>query len=175
MTDKIKTGCAGLDEVLYGGIPTNTISVIMGAPGAGKTILAEQIAFSNATADAPALYLTTMSEPLEKFIVHGQSYGFFDQEKIGTSVFFEDLGLMLREHGVEKLSEIITDLLVARRARFVFIDSFKALNELMEPRQRRNLYLIWLRSCPLMTAPVFDRRLPTDDDRTARVCRSPTS
>lgn len=139
MTEKIKTGCAGLDEVLYGGIPTNTISVIMGAPGTGKTILAEQIAFSNGTADAPALYLTTMSEPLEKFIVHGQSYGFFDQEKIGTSVFFEDLGLMLREHGVEKLPEIVTDLLVARRARFVFIDSFKALNELMEPRQRRNL------------------------------------
>lgn len=139
MTDKIKTGCAGFDEVLYGGIPTNTISVIMGAPGTGKTILAEQIAFCNATVDAPALYLTTMSEPLEKFIVHGQSYGFFDQEKIGTSVFFEDLGLMLREHGVEKLPEIITDLLVARRARFVFIDSFKALNELMEPRQRRNL------------------------------------
>lgn len=139
MTDKIKTGCAGLDEVLYGGIPTNTISVIMGAPGTGKTILAEQIAFSNATADGPALYLTTMSEPMEKFIAHGQSYGFFDQDKIGASVFFEDLGLMLREHGVEKLPEIISDLLVARRARFVFIDSFKALNELMEPRQRRNL------------------------------------
>jgi circadian clock protein KaiC len=139
MTDKIKTGCAGLDEVLYGGIPTNTISVIMGAPGTGKTILAEQIAFANATVDAPALYLTTMSEPLEKFIVHGQSYGFFDQEKIGTSVFFEDLGLTLREQGVDKLPEIITDLLAARRARFVFIDSFKALNELMKPRQRRNL------------------------------------
>ena len=139
MTDKIKTGCAGLDEVLYGGIPTNTISVIMGAPGTGKTILAEQIAFPNATVDAPALYLTTMSEPLEKFIVHGQRYKFFDQEKVGTSVFYEDLGLMLREQGIEKLPEIVADMLTARRARFVFIDSFKALNELIEQPQRRNL------------------------------------
>ena len=139
MTEKIKTGCAGLDEVLFGGIPTNTISVIMGAPGSGKTIVAEQIAFANATADAPALYLTTMSEPLEKFIVHGQHYGFFDQDKIGNSVFYEDLGLMLREQGIDKLPEIVTDLLAARRARFVFIDSFKALNELMEEPQRRNL------------------------------------
>ncbi len=139
MTDKIKTGCAGLDEVLYGGIPTNTISVIMGAPGTGKTILAEQIAFHNATVDAPALYLTTMSEPLEKFIVHGQRYNFFDQEKVGTSVFYEDLGLMLREQGIEKLPEIVADMLAARRARFVFIDSFKALNELVEQPQRRNL------------------------------------
>ena len=139
MTEKIKTGCAGLDEVLFGGIPTNTISVIMGSPGTGKTILAEQIAFSNATADAPALYLTTMSEPLEKFIVHGQHYSFFDQEKIGESVFYEDLGLMLREQGIAKLPEIVTDLITARRARYVFIDSFKALNELVEQPQRRNL------------------------------------
>ena len=139
MTEKIKTGCAGLDEVLFGGIPENTISVIMGAPGTGKTILAEQIAFSNATVDAPALYLTTMSEPLEKFIAHGQHYGFFDQKKIGDSVFYEDLGLMLREQGIEKLPEIVTDLLAARRARYLFIDSFKALNELIEYPQRRNL------------------------------------
>jgi circadian clock protein KaiC len=140
MTDKIKTGCAGLDEVLFGGIPENTISVIMGSPGTGKTILAEQLAFSNATPAAPVLYLTTMSEPLEKFIMHGQGYGFFDSAKVGTSIFYEDLGLLLRERGIEKLPEIITDLLAAHRAKLVFIDSFKALNELLEgPQQRRSI------------------------------------
>src|SRR4029077_3346494 len=107
MTDKIQTGCPGLDEILRGGIPPNTISVIMGAPGTGKTILAEQLAFSQARADAPALYLTTMSEPLEKFIMHGQSYNFFDESQVGVSVFYEDLGLMLRNEGIEKLPEIV--------------------------------------------------------------------
>ena len=33
MVEKISTGCAGLDEVLMGGIPANTITVLMGAPG----------------------------------------------------------------------------------------------------------------------------------------------
>lgn len=135
--EKIKTGCAGLDEILFGGIPANTISVIMGLPGTGKTILAEQIAFSQATAEAPALYLTTMSEPLEKFIMHGQQYGFFKETKVGTSVFYEDLGLMVREKGIGKLPDIVADMLVARRPRFVFIDSFKALNELMESEEDR--------------------------------------
>jgi circadian clock protein KaiC len=46
---------------------------------------------------------------------------------------------MLREQGIQKLPEIVADMLVARRARFVFIDSFKALNELVEQPQRRNL------------------------------------
>ncbi len=140
MTDKIQTGCAGLDEILFGGIPANTISVIMGAPGTGKTILAEQIAFSQATADAPALYLTTMSEPLEKFIMHGQNYGFFSAAKIGVAVFYEDLGLMVRDQGIEKLPEIVAEMLAARRPRFVFIDSFKALNELLVgPQDRRTV------------------------------------
>lgn len=140
MAEKIPTGSIGLDEVLGGGVPANTISVIMGAPGTGKTILAEQLAFANATPDSPVLYLTTLSEPLEKFIAHGQTHGFFDPAKVGVSVFYEDLGLMVRESGIEKLPEIVAELFVARRPRFVFIDSFKALNELLvTPQDRRTV------------------------------------
>lgn len=135
--DKIPTGCPGLDEVLKGGIPSNTINVIMGAPGTGKTILAEQFAFANATPETPVLYLTTLSEPLEKFIVHGQTHSFFDVAKVGESVFYEDLGIMLRESGVEKLPELVTELLIERRPKFVFIDSFKAINELIDTAERK--------------------------------------
>ena len=140
MTAKIKTGIAGMDEVLHGGIPINTISVIMGAPGTGKTILAEQIAFSNATPSASALYLTTLSEPLEKFVTHGQTYNFFELEKVGTSVFYEDLGQMLRDSGVDNLPTLVSDLLVKLRPKYVFIDSFKALSELLDtPQSRRTV------------------------------------
>ncbi|HEX3282939.1 MAG TPA: ATPase domain-containing protein [Pyrinomonadaceae bacterium] len=140
MADRILTGCEGLDEVLGGGIPPNTISVIMGAPGTGKTILAEQLAFANATPEHPALYLTTLSEPLEKIIAHGQTQEFFDSNKVGVSMHYEDLGLMLRESGVDQLPEMVTNLLMERRPGFIFIDSFKALTELMlTPQQRRTV------------------------------------
>lgn len=112
----------------------------MGAPGTGKTILAEQLAFANATPEAPALYLTTLSEPLEKILAHGQTHTFYDVNKVGTSVFYEDLGVMLRDSGIEKLPELVLELLMERRPRFVFIDSFKALNELVTtPRERRTI------------------------------------
>lgn len=138
MTEKISTGCAGLDEVLFGGIPINTINVFMGAPGTGKTILAEQLAFANATPEKPALYLTTLSEPLEKILTNGQNHSFFDVAKVGTAIVYEDLGIRLREAGVEKLPEILLELLLAYRPKLVFIDSFKALNELLTtPQQRR--------------------------------------
>src|SRR5262245_34860075 len=112
MTQRISTGTPGLDEVLMGGIPANTITVLMGPPGSGKTILAEQIAFHNAGPKTPVLYLTTLAEPLEKFIVHGEKYSFFDAAKVGVSVFYEDLGQMIRDRGIESLSEQVTDLLI---------------------------------------------------------------
>ena len=140
MIERIATGCAGLDEILNGGIPANTITVLMGAPGTGKTILAEAIAFRNATDQQPALYLTTLSEPLEKFIFHGQNYTFFDATRVGKSVIYADLGMMVREAGIEKLPEIVTDLLTRYKPGFIFIDSFKSLNELLQPTvQRRNV------------------------------------
>jgi len=146
MTDKIPTGCPGLDEILFGGIIANTVSVLMGAPGTGKTIFAEQMAFKNASLKTPVLYLTTLSEPLEKFIAHGQRYSFFDSQQVGVSVFYEDLGAMLRDEGVDKLSELITDLFVQHRPKFLFIDSFKALNEIFPSTQSRRLIIYDLAS-----------------------------
>src|SRR5690349_6751918 len=137
MTDRIATGCVGLDEILNGGIPANTITVLMGAPGTGKTIMAEGLAFHNATEEKPALYLTTLSEPLEKFIFHGQRYNFFDPEKVGKAVIYEDLGMTVRKAGVEKLAEVVADLIMKYKPAFLFIDSFKALNELIQSTLER--------------------------------------
>src|SRR4030095_2055361 len=137
MTQKISGGSTGLDDILMGGIPANTITVLMGAPGSGKTILAEQIAFHNASPETPVLYLTTLAEPLVKFIVHGDNYSFFDVSKVGVSVFYEDLGYMIRETGIDSLAERVTDLLIKYRPKLLFIDSFKALNELLTSDSHR--------------------------------------
>jgi circadian clock protein KaiC len=137
MTDRINTGCVGLDEILHGGIPANTITVLMGAPGTGKTIMAEELAFCNATEEKPALYLTTLSEPLEKFIFHGQSYSFFDADKVGKAVIYEDLGVIVRNAGIEKLADMVSDMIIKYKPSFLFIDSFKALNELVHSNLER--------------------------------------
>ena len=68
---RISSGNAQLDAILGGGFPANSINIVMGEPGSGKTILAERLVFANAelTDDPrPILYLTTLSEPLEKVI-----------------------------------------------------------------------------------------------------------
>ena len=47
---KLPSGVPGLDEVLGGGIPEFSFNLIAGGPGAGKTTIAHQIMFANASA-----------------------------------------------------------------------------------------------------------------------------
>jgi circadian clock protein KaiC len=63
---KVPTGVPGLDEILGGGLPEFSFNIIAGAPGSGKTTLAHQIVFANATPERPALYFTILGEPALK-------------------------------------------------------------------------------------------------------------
>ena len=127
MDDRLLSGHAPLDEVLGGGLPANAISLIMGRPGTGKTILAQQYAFRNGRPDQPAVYFSTVSEPLEKIARFGQSLTFFDTAAIGTSVFYEDLGTTLNQGGLGEVAGLVGRTVRERRPGLIVIDSFKAL------------------------------------------------
>ena len=128
MTDiRLRSGHGPLDDVLGGGLPGNGISVIMGLPGTGKTIVAQQYAFTNASEDRPVVYFSTVSEPLEKIIRFGQTLSFFDVSAIGTSVFYSDLGQTVGRDGLDGVAEQVAAVLRERRPGLIVIDSFKAL------------------------------------------------
>ena len=95
MSDRLASGSARLDAILDGGLLVNGINLIMGRPGSGKTILAQQYLFHNATAERPALYLSTVSEPLEKILHYGQSLSFFDNGVVGSRCAAQTIGLLL--------------------------------------------------------------------------------
>ena len=76
--NRVSTGNPQADEILSGGFPSNSINIVMGQPGTGKSIFAEQLVFENASEDRPILYLTTLSEPLAKMVSYLQRFAFFD-------------------------------------------------------------------------------------------------
>jgi circadian clock protein KaiC len=125
--NRLRSGHDPLDEVLGGGLPANGIGVIMGLPGTGKTIVAQQYAFTNATAERPVIYFSTVSEPLEKIVRFGQTLSFFDASAVGTSVFYSDLGQTAGRDGLTGVAEQIVADLRDRRPGLIVIDSFKAL------------------------------------------------
>jgi circadian clock protein KaiC len=130
--DRISTGITALDEILGGGIPKNSINIIMGHPGTGKTILAEQLVFRNASGDRPILYFTTLSEPLSKVITYLQGFSFYEADKLYNGVVYEDIGADLAAHGpqfiVDRLREAIRDI----GPKIIVIDSFKVVHDLTD-------------------------------------------
>jgi circadian clock protein KaiC len=128
MSDRLSSGHARLDDVLGGGLPVNAINLVIGPPGSGKTILAEQYLFHNASDTRPGLFLSTVSEPFDKLLRYGQSLSFFDDDAIGTRVFYEDLGGVLVTDGLAGVLEQISGLLKELQPGLVVIDSFKALH-----------------------------------------------
>jgi circadian clock protein KaiC len=128
VTDHLPSGVHRLDDVFGGGLPANSITLVAGAPGTGKTILAEHYVFHNATPDRPALYCSTVSEPLDKMLRYGQSLDLFDALQVGSSVLFEDLGTVLHDGGLDAVLEHLTALVREHRPSILVIDSFKAFN-----------------------------------------------
>jgi circadian clock protein KaiC len=126
---RLASGSERLDSILGGGLPEHSITLLTGEPGSGKTILAQQYVFANATPERPALYLSTVSEPFEKIIRYGQTLSFFDPTAVGRSVIYEDLGAVLDEGGLAGTLERITNLLRERQPALMVIDSFKALSD----------------------------------------------
>jgi circadian clock protein KaiC len=129
LTDRLPSGNERLDEVLNGGFLKNAINLIVGVPGSGKTILSQQFAFHNATAEEPALYLSTLSEPLDKILRYGEALTFFDATAIrDRHVIYEDMGQVLGEHGLDDVLEAVDRYLKQLRPGIVVIDSFRAFH-----------------------------------------------
>jgi circadian clock protein KaiC len=124
---RLTTGNPRLDDVLGGGLILDAITMVVGAPGTGKTILAEQCLFANATPERPGVYLSTVSEPFDKLLRYGQSLEFFDAERVGRSVLYEDLGDAVHRDGLDGALERLDTLIKQLHPAIMVIDSFKAL------------------------------------------------
>src|SRR5687768_7820578 len=107
---KLATGVPGLDEILGGGLPEFSFNIIAGAPGCGKTTLAHQFIFANATPERPALYFTVLGEPALKMPRYQQQFRFFDPDKLTAAVRFVNLSQVVLEQDLDAvLAEIVRE------------------------------------------------------------------
>ena len=73
-TPRMRTGVAGLDEILEGGLPPNRVYLVEGEPGTGKTTIALQFLLEGVRLGEPCLYVT-LSETKEELQSVADSHG----------------------------------------------------------------------------------------------------
>ncbi|MGZ6058859.1 MAG: RAD55 family ATPase [Myxococcaceae bacterium] len=123
----LSTGVPGLDEILGGGLPEYSFNIIAGAPGGGKTTLAHQMVFANATPDRPALYFTVLGEPAIKMLRYQQQFQFFDPAKLNTAVRFINLSQVVLDNDLNAVLEEIVKEVEAASPVVVVVDSFRTV------------------------------------------------
>jgi circadian clock protein KaiC len=123
----IETGVPGLDAVLGGGLCEYSLNLIAGPPGSGKTTMAQQILFANATKERPALYFTVLGEPTVKMLRYQQQFSFFDRSKIPDTVRFFNLSKEATGENLDAVLERIVADVAAAEPGFVAIDSFRTI------------------------------------------------
>ena len=124
---KMPTGVRGLDDILGGGIPEFSFNVIAGTPGCGKTTLAHQIVFVNATPEKPALYFTVLGEPALKMLRYQQQYSFFEEAKLGKAIRFINLADVVMEQDLNAVLEEIIKQVTSLQPGIVVVDSFRTV------------------------------------------------
>ncbi len=123
----LATGVQGLDVVLRGGIPEFSFNLVAGGPGAGKTTLAQQIVFHNATVERPALYFTVLGEPTLKMIRYQRQFRFFRPDLVGSAVRFINLTEEVLRHDLAGVLKRIVDEVEQSTPALVVVDSFRTL------------------------------------------------
>src|SRR5580704_405978 len=124
---KLPTGVPGLDEILGGGLPEYSFNIIAGSPGCGKTTLAHQFVFANATPEHPALYFTVLGEPALKMLRYQQQYSFFEPEKLSSSIRFINLSEVILEKDLDAVLNAIIKEVEAADPGIVVVDSFRTV------------------------------------------------
>jgi circadian clock protein KaiC len=129
----VLTGVPGLDAVLGGGLCEYSFNLIAGPPGAGKTTLAQQILFSNATREHPALYFTVLGEPTVKLMRYQQQFAFFDRAKVPSVIRFVNLSKEAAGADLDAVLGRIVAEVTAAEPGFVAVDSFRTIGARVRP------------------------------------------
>jgi circadian clock protein KaiC len=119
---RLRSDVPGLDEICGGGLIAGSSYIIQGRPGAGKTILANQIAFTQARQGRKVLYVTLLAESHDRLFQSLSTLDFFDASRVGRDLTYVSLFRTLREEGLDALVTMLRNELARQNATMLVLD-----------------------------------------------------
>ncbi|WP_225414597.1 ATPase domain-containing protein [Stigmatella hybrida] len=128
--ERIPTGIPGLDTVLSGGFRKGRTYMVMGLPGAGKTILANQVCFHHAQQGGRVLYVTLLAESHTELVSNLHSLSFFDASRLPEAISYLSAFNELEQTGLEGLSTLLRKEIRHQNISLLVLDGLVAAEDL---------------------------------------------
>jgi KaiC/GvpD/RAD55 family RecA-like ATPase len=144
MVELTKTGIDGLDDILNGGIVTNSTTLVSGNPGAGKSILGLQYIYNGVEMfDEDGIYLS-FEENASDLRAAAESIGFEDwQQHVDDGrIKIYDKQVLLRENDFSSSLEILLDDLSEAKYERMVLDSLTMFQLFFEDEREKRTYLL---------------------------------
>ena len=127
--ERIPTGVPGLDTILRGGLLRGGTFILQGSPGAGKTILGNQICFHHVAAGNRALYVTLLAENHARMLLHIGQLGFFTEAVIPDRLYYISAFRVLEQSGLSGVLDLLRREMQAHDASILVLDGLSAIED----------------------------------------------
>ncbi|MEM3383096.1 MAG: ATPase domain-containing protein [Nitrososphaerales archaeon] len=125
--DRVPTGIDGLDAVILGGFPKNSLILIAGNPGVGKTIFSAKFIYHGIVDHNENGIYVNFVENREMFYNIMKSFG-FNFEKLEKERKFRYLEMStVKEENINYILSTIMEEVIKSKAKRLVIDSFSAM------------------------------------------------
>ncbi|MFH1394254.1 MAG: ATPase domain-containing protein [Candidatus Micrarchaeota archaeon] len=165
--ERVKTGIAGLDEMLNGGIPARRHVAVYGGPGSGKTSVGFEFLYRGALAGENGLYIT-LEETVDDI----------EENMRGTFPMMTDVGKLIDEKKLEilkpdrlemeEVANVLEDRITSNNLKRAVIDSATMIKMAfageLEYRQTLFEFLSLLRNLDVTTMTTVEAETSKRED-----------
>ena len=124
---RVPSHVPGLDAILCGGFLQGGLYMVQGQPGAGKTLLVNQILYGHAAAGSRSLFVTVLGESHGRLLLHMEMMRFFDLSAIPDKVAYISAYHALEDEGLKGLATLIRREVLSRGTTILVLDGASAV------------------------------------------------
>ena len=128
-TRRVPSGIEGLDQVLDGGFMLGGMYILQGPPGAGKTILTNQVCFNHVRAGGSAIFVTLLAENHARMLNNMRLFSFFDESAIPDRLVYLSAFVEMRDGGLEALLPLLRREIQRRGTTLLVIDGLVSAHD----------------------------------------------